>query len=454
MKSAFSNTRLRAAGTATVAILASLLLSGIAHAQKDPGVRGGNPGAGGAVTGLSPSQQQIFSVGNQLYTQITSVTGSITGTRKGLGPRYNGINCSGCHTQPAIGGSSPTLNPEIKAANYAHATNSLPSFVTPDGPALIARFIYLDDGVTPDGSVHDLFTITGRTDAKSCNITQPDFAGNLARNNVIFRIPTPTFGMGLVETIQDASIIANMNANAARKQGLGIGGHPNYTADGNTISRFGWKAQDPSSLTFTAEAHNTEMGVTNELLTVERDETPGCVLNGTPEDHTNFAGKSASQVQSATANIAMFMRFLDQPTPAPPTQSTQNGEKQFKAVGCVLCHTESFTTGPSSVPGLGRVVTKLYSDLLVHHMGPGLADNIVQGSAGGDEFRSAPLWGLGQRIFFMHDGRTTDLLQAIQDHFSTGNGKYPDSEANQVVNGFNGLSPQDQQDVLNFLRSL
>jgi len=189
-------------------------------------------------------------------------------------------------------------------------------------------------------------------------------------------------------------------------------------------------------------------------LTVERDETPGCVLNAVPEDHTNFAGKSASQVLSATDNIAMFMRFLAQPTPAAPTQSTQNGERQFKAVGCVLCHTESFTTAPSTIPGLSKVVTKLYSDMLVHHMGPNLADNIVQGNAAGDEFRSAPLWGLGQRIFFLHDGRTKDLLDAIQEHFSTTDGKYPNSEANQVINNFNTLSPQDKQDVLNFLRSL
>lgn len=96
----------------------------------------------------------------------------------------------------------------------------------------------------------------------------------------------------------------------------------------------------------------------------------------------------------------------------------------------------------------------LYSDLLLHNMGPGLADEINQGNAGGDEFRSAPLWGLGQRIFFLHDGRTKDLMEAIQAHASHSDGRYPGSEANVVIAQFNRLSELDKQNVLNFLRSL
>jgi CxxC motif-containing protein (DUF1111 family) len=89
-----------------------------------------------------------------------------------------------------------------------------------------------------------------------------------------------------------------------------------------------------------------------------------------------------------------------------------------------------------------------FSDLEIHHMGTGLADNVSQGTAGGDQFRTAPLWGLGQRIFFLHDGRTTDLLVAIQEHASDG------SEATEVIENFNALSPSQRQDLLNFLRSL
>ena len=87
-------------------------------------------------------------------------------------------------------------------------------------------------------------------------------------------------------------------------------------------------------------------------------------------------------------------------------------------------------------------------------MGPRLADNIQQGLAGGDEFRTAPLWGVGQRLFFLHDGRTRDLMRAIQEHASSGNSQFGPSEANRVISNFNGLTSRQQQDVLNFLRSL
>ena len=96
----------------------------------------------------------------------------------------------------------------------------------------------------------------------------------------------------------------------------------------------------------------------------------------------------------------------------------------------------------------------LYSDLMVHHMGARLADDVIQGQAGPDEFRTTPLWGVGQRIFFLHDGRTTDLMQAIRHHFSPASNGYVASEANGVVRKFNALSPTEQQEILDFLRSL
>jgi CxxC motif-containing protein (DUF1111 family) len=438
-----------------IAVIVSVMACGAAlQAQTDPGVRGGAPGAGTAVKGLSPGQLNTFSLGSTTFNEIASVQGKISGTRIGLGPRFNGESCGSCHSQPAIGGTSPSVNPQIAAASDQGAVNTIPAFLSLSGPIREAHFIYQPDLVTPDGGVHDLFTITGRSDAGLCNIAQPDFATAMAENNLALRIPTPVFGAGLIEEIEDSTIVANMNANLTQKQALGIAGHPNYTPNGGNISRFGWKAQNPSILVFAGEASDVEMGVTNEMLPVERDETTGCVLNATPEDHTNFAALKPSQVMSAITTIDMFIRFLDQPTPAPPNASTINGQTQFNNVGCVLCHTTTLITSSSSVKPLGNVAANLFSDLLVHHMGPGLADNIAQGNAGGDEFRTAPLWGLGQRIFFLHDGRETDLLKTIQDHYSLGNGAYGNSEANQVINNFNALSTQNQQDLLNFLRSL
>ena len=153
-----------------------------------------------------------------------------------------------------------------------------------------------------------------------------------------------------------------------------------------------------------------------------------------------------------------FMRFLKPPNPVKEfvgatSESIRRGCKLFERVGCALCHTPTLRTGKESdLAALNEREARLYSDLLLHHMGSRLADGIVQGHAGPDQFRTAPLWGIGQRIFLLHDGRTTDLLTAIQEHASDGEGYH--SEADAIVERFNEMSQPEQQDVLNFLRSL
>src|SRR5262249_17902402 len=141
----------------------------------------------------------------------------------GLGPTFNLDNCGGCHASPAIGGTSPNINPQIDAATRAGGTNQIPSFLSPNGPVREARYISKKDGGA-DGSVHGIFTIAGRVDAPGCTLSQPDFESELQHNNVIFRIPTPVFGDGLMENIPDSTILANKNANAAQKVLMGIGG--------------------------------------------------------------------------------------------------------------------------------------------------------------------------------------------------------------------------------------
>lgn len=418
----------------------------------DPGVRGGPPGAGTPIAGLTPNQLAFFSAGLTNFEVIDSVTGIIPNTGNGLGPRFNGEGCAQCHAQPATGGTSPSTNPQVAAATDQGATNQVPFFISISGPIREARFPYLSNG-QPDGGVHDLYTITGRTDAPGCNIQQPNFAQAQQQNNLIFRIPTPVFGDGLIEEISDATITANMNSNLQQKRSLGIGGQPNTSGNDGTITRFGWKAQNKSVEVFAGEAYNVEVGVTNELFNTERDQTPGCQFNATPEDSTNF-DLNGTQLPSDIIRFAMFMKMLDQPQPGPGSPSTQRGAQDFAQIGCALCHTQSMRTGQSTVAGLSNVQANLFSDLLLHHMGPGLADNVSQGAAGGDQFRTAPLWGLGQRIFFLHDGRTSDLVQTIQAHGSNGNHQYPASEANGVVNNYNRLTSSQQQDLLNFLRSL
>jgi CxxC motif-containing protein (DUF1111 family) len=418
----------------------------------DPGVRGGPAGGGSPIPGLTSNQLAFFTAGQGDFNEIDSVSGSIAGTGKGLGPRFNAEGCGQCHAQPAIGGTSPAVNPQVTIANDQGASNRIPSFITSNGPVREARFP-LTFGGQVDGGVHALFVITGRTDAPGCSIRQDDFGRAASLGDLIFRIPTPVFGDGLLEAITDGTILANQGSNGQQKHNLGIGGRPNTSGNDGTITRFGWKAQNKSMEIFSGEAYNVEVGVTNELFNTERDQTSGCQFNATPEDSTNF-DSDGTEFPGDVSKFAMFMKFLDQPQPGQSSPSTQHGSQLFGQLGCALCHTQAMTTGTSSVAALSNVQANLFSDLLLHHMGPALADNVRQGLAAGDEFRTAPLWGLGQRIFFLHDGRTSDLIQAIQSHASSGNRSYPSSEANAVVSNYNHLSNSDQQDLLNFLRSL
>lgn len=415
----------------------------------DPGVRSGPLGAGGPIQGLTSDQTALFNLVATRFSDLHSVGGAITGEPgQGLGPGYNGNGCGACHAFPSPGGSSPTVNPQIGMATLDNAQNSVPSFLSSSGPIREARFVLNPDG-TPDGGVHNLFSIQGRTDAPGCTFTQPNFEQALAANNVVFRIPTPAYGAGLIEIISDETILASQAATASQRRILGITGHENRNPNDGTITRFGWKAQNKSLMVFSGEAYNVEMGVTNDLFPTERNMAPGCKFNSLPEDHLDSVDNAAAGgTPSFTENFATFMRLLAPPAPSVPTPSAANGLAVFNDIGCSLCHTPSMTTESSLFSGLSQQATNLFSDLLVHHMGTGLADGITQGTAGPDEFRSAPLWGLGQRVFFLHDGRTKDLVQAILAHRSEG------SEANLVIFNFTTLDPQSQQDLLNFLRSL
>jgi CxxC motif-containing protein (DUF1111 family) len=456
-----------------LALFLSLLFVLQAFAQVDPGVRGGGAAAGAPLSSVAANNPvtilNFFNDAKTRFQEIDSVSGSLAGENGfGLGPRFNSRSCAACHAQPAVGGTAPSVNPQVGDATAHGATNAIPSFITSSGPVREARFPFFftnnqPDPNRPNGGVEDLYTIAGRIDAPAaCNsnvITQPSFTLAVNTNNVIFRIPTPTFGTGLMENIDDSTLLTNFNNQ--QNNNVGVGGTFNHNGNDGTISRFGWKAQNKSLEIFAGEAYNVEQGVSNELFTQERP-LPGedmnsglasvCRVNATPEDHTNFNTTSIGTL-SDTVQFAMFMRLLAPPTPSTtvPGGSTSiaNGRSLFSSIGCAVCHTASLSTTASAfTPSLGNATANLFSDIEIHHMGTALNDNVGQGGAGGDEFRTAPLWGLGQRIFFLHDGRTKDLLVAIEDHDSSG------SEAITVESNFDLLSSTQKQDVLNFLRSL
>jgi CxxC motif-containing protein (DUF1111 family) len=439
----------------------------------DPGVRGGKAGAGEPLPSISADFNKLFAAGQAKFLQVDQVV------QDGLGPRMNLSSCGGCHAAPATGGSSPKINPQFAfVTGPDHGNNTLPSFIAKDGPVREARFKKTDPGNLADGGVHDLFTISGMKGAERCVLQQPDFETELAHRNVIFRIPTPVFGTGLMEQIPDRAIVDNLNnaTDQEEKRRMQIGGRVNVVVSGNTrteqartqgepnrngndgtVARFGWKAQNKSLLLFAGEAYNVEMGISNELFQTEREENAACQFTPTPNDFTDPTKVGTFDLLSDIEKFASFMRLLAPPLSSASepggAQSIANGKAVFKKIGCALCHTETLKTGNSSIPQLSNQTVHLYSDLALHQMGPNLDDGISQGQAKPNEFRTAPLWGLGQRLFFLHDGRTSDLIVAIQEHRG-GKGPKLSSEANEVVKRYDRLSEPNKQDLLNFLRSL
>src|SRR5438876_2213154 len=354
---------------------------------RDPGVRGGAAGAGAPLAGLTKTERAFFKAGTDEFADEEDVA-------DGLGPTMNLDSCAGCHLQPAVGGTSPPVNPQVAFATLNGAANSVPSFITANGPVREARFVKNPDG-TPDGGVHDLFTITSRSDAPGCMLVQPDFEKEIAHRNVIFRIPTPVFGAGLIEQIPDQAILANQANDIPKKKALKIAGRPNIVLAGHaisgqannngndgTVARFGWKAQNKSLLLFSGEAYNVEMGITNELFQTERDETPACQFAVVPNTVTDTAGKTAVDAVRPIEKFAFFARFLAPPAPSPDTpggaDSIARGRKLFTDTGCALCHTPTLNTGNAAVAALRNQPVNLFSDLLVHAMCPGLCEWVSQ----------------------------------------------------------------------------
>ncbi len=463
-----------------VLMMAVLFLAGVALAQTDPGVQSGSRGTGAALSSVlandNPGILAAFNDGQTRFQVVEAVSGT---ANNGLGPRFNANSCSSCHAQPAVGGTGAASNPQAQFISSGVAPkDSLPYFVTATGPTVEVRFPYYfnrngsANTSSPNGGVEDLFTVTGRSDAGSCSLVQPSFSAAQAANNIIFRIPTPTFGAGLLENLEDSTLLSNQITNLNNR--LGISGSFNHNGNDGTISRFGWKAQNKSLHIFAGEAYNVEMGISNLLFPQDRP-LPGedgggasgltglaaTCLNltgaGYPEDINNPGATGVAVLDDVSA-FANFMRGL-----APPlagsvvlngatvaSSSIANGASLFTSIGCANCHNPTLgTTQKSSITGgLSSATVNAYTDLEIHHMGTLLTDNVAQGGAGGDQFRTAPLWGLGQRIFLLHDGRTTNLETAVTDHNSRG------SEASTVEGNFSALSTSQQQDLLNFLRSL
>lgn len=320
--------------------------------------------------------------------------------KQGLGPLFNERACSGCHVEPSIGG------------------------VGPDGLATVLRV-----GRLTDTGFDPMFG-NRRIEARAHSISELGVAcdrtaGIPAGANVTsVRNTPPLFGAGLIDAIPDEVIRAG-----AVDKGDGVKGRPNLVLgpDGREdVGRFGWKADGPTLELFVAEAFRSELGVTSPLA-------PGDPI---PAGTALCPGESSDPDidRDAVRAVAAFVADL----PAPAARSSHSpGAAVFEQAGCASCHVPALQADTGAVP--------LYSDLLIHDMGPALDDAVVQESAGGAEWRTAPLWGLSDRTRFLHDGRADSLEAAILAH---------GGEAQSARERFRGLSDDELQSLLEFLRTL
>ncbi len=350
----------------------------------------------------------------------------------GLGPLFNGSSCAQCH-QNSVTGSASQIT-EIRVGHRDANGN----FVNPT--------VLINEGTT---------TVAGRSivnDRAICDQAQehvPDTETIQTRRAVL-----NTLGDGFVEAIQDQTLISIASSQAAQSGGR-IHGEvieiPVLESPGTTqAGRFGWKDQQPTVLSFAADAYLNEMGVTNRLR--PKDVTTVCKVTNDPEDTPDSIG---------LADIDHFAQFI-RATQAPPrdatlaaTPSAQAGNQLFDSIGCNLCHVETILTAPVGtlinggayvVPAaLGNKYIHPYGDFLLHDVGTG--DGIVQAGPAdtADKLRTVPLWGLHIKTRFMHDLNSLTLEDAIRRH---------KGEAGHVVERFKGLSATQQQQLLTFLKSL
>jgi CxxC motif-containing protein (DUF1111 family) len=360
----------------------------------------------------------------------------------GLGPVYTNTNCNNCHAQPVFGGYNTGLR-----TTFFGTLNSDGSFspLTNKGglvlqPLSVSKFI--------PGCA-----LPGETTA------------NTGATIIAQRVPPPLFGAGLVDSIDDSAILAN-----AVPKGLGISGVANMITDYTGVTRvghFGRKAQFASLVQVVGEAFLHDIGITNPVA--QKEDCPQGKCTVPPICFKKSTTKLNDTAGIETIQIFDFVVYL---APNVPGVANSNGQAQFNSVGCSLCHLPSYQTDPAvNIPtdflghfngpivALSNQPVNLYSDLLLHHMGSLLADGIGGSAAGfgqatGDQWRTVPLWGMSFRTVYLHDGRDSSVMQAIEDHFSLANGTYPASEANEVINNFNNLSPQDQADLISFVNSL
>jgi CxxC motif-containing protein (DUF1111 family) len=375
--------------------------------------QGNGPKFGGPLPGIIPAEFERFRIGLDDFVEVESA-------EEGLGPAFNGASCGVCHNVPAIGGIS--LVSEVHAA-YRDEQGRIHQLKAADGSELDTLF--------------HLFS----NPSHGCQPVVPPEANIIAR-----RVPIPLFGSGLVEAIDDETLLGLEDPED--RNGDGISGRAARVIDLGTghvrIGRFGWKAQHATLRTFGADAYRNEMGITNELFPdeaatgVSPAQMKLCDPTRDPEDVVDPRTRLA-----AIDNFEAFMKFLAPPPRAAVDQAARDGEQVFMAIGCGTCHVPVLETGPNSHPLFHRKPVPLFSDLLLHDVGTG--DDIPQASALPNEIRTPALWGLRVRRPLLHDGSASTAEDAIGRHRG---------EADIVRRRFEQLTPAHRARLMVFLNSL
>lgn len=336
------------------------------------------------IGGLTSHEAAAFLRGDAEFARPFSAA-------EGLGPIFNDVSCANCHSGDGRG------DPRNSLARIGEAHDGYLAEI--GGPQIQTRAL---PGVPPE-------------------IVPSGYP-------VSHRLPPPVFGVGLIEAIPDATILALVDSLDAN--GDGISGRPNWvtpqsyasTGAARAIGRFGRKAQTASLLQQVVEAYHQDIGITSVFRPNEN-------LNPSARSQTFAADRAADpEISAATVeSVIHYMRTLAPPAPGAMTPSRSDGRALFASVGCAGCHVTSLRTGDHPVAALSRRDAELYSDLLLHDMGDALADLRSDGDASGREWRTAPLWGtrlvprfLNGRHFYLHDGRAHSLDEAIRMHGGEG----------------------------------
>jgi len=408
------------------------------------------PEFGEPLPGLPDELLVAFQFGKEKFTAVQTPA-------TGLGPVFNARNCVTCHSSGAVGGAGATL--ETRATRFARHVPLQPfdPLLEAGGPLLQALSVAGElVGCTQPGEVVPLpppaldVGLAPSVPFGAASPPPPAGAGAPAplppiplpvvppgtANIVSLRLPPQLFGLGLIEAIPDTTILANADPTDAN--GDGVAGRANL--DVGILGRLGWKAAVPTVRAFVGLALVNEIGITNALFPNEMSPQgqpvqPSCdAITDIEDTH-----------ETRLVNLTSFVRFLGPPPRGPITDAAARGATLFRDAGCAACHTPSMKTGPNAIAALNQVDVPLYSDLLTHYMGGALNDHLPEGAVGGGRWRTPPLWGLGARAFFLHDGRASDLTTAIRQH---------GGEAKGSRERFFALTPAQRDDVIAFLKSL